>query len=879
MKLKKFVIFLILIYGIIYGEEIKVGDVIFIVDGKEKNDLSGFVPLKRGDYFDYNRLKEGMENLYRTDEFSSIEVEALKEKDSLRIIFMLQKRNIVGKIIFEGETGISRGKLREGISSLKKGGFFNERDIEKAKEELLSKLEENGFLDSEVNAFIKNSKDGKDVVFNVKSGQRRKIKEILFSDSLKPILKELQKFLSSKEGESLQPFKLKRDVERMLSYLKREGYLRSKISFNIKKIDKEWANLSFTGSLGEKIKIEFKGGKVPVEILFPLWEGEILEEWALEESKIKVQNYLRSRGFLFAEVEAEAKKEGNELKIIFDIKKGSRYRLHKLKFEVEKESVNELKKFLENYTEPTFSFWVNGELIDTHENGIKAFYRNKGYSDFEVKREILRRRSSVDVLFKIKVGEPIRIRSIDFEGGEPFKKTELKSISGISEGVIYSDPLIENGKERIRIFFMNQGFRNVDVSAEINGNTERDVIFRIKKGKRFKIMKIHITGLTKTKEFIVKNMLRIKEGDFYSYEKIQATIKNFQEAGIFSEIKLREVEMDDNVIIIFILSEGGGYHLGIGGGYLERSGPRGSLELSHNNILGLATSGSLVIQLSPKEKRGVISLTNKSFMGLNLESITSLWWEREERKSFSYDRRGFAISSVDRRNEYSLLFFRYRIARTNLLSLSVKESAIDREYRPFYTSSFSASYLVDLRDDPFNPSRGRYWVLNLEKAFPSFGTESNFWKFSFNLQHIKSFPYDIIQNSFLRIGYIYGEASIADRFFAGGSSFRGEKVDELGPKDPETGNPIGGNIIFLANTEFLLPVFPWENLRLSLFIDIGNVFWKEGNFKLSNFNVGSGIGLWYKTPVGPFKIYLGYNLTKPSLKRKGVILFNIGNEF
>ncbi len=879
MKLKNLIIFLIIFYGIIYGEETRIGEVIFILDGKEKNELSGFVPLKKGDYLDYNKLKEGMENLYRTDEFSSIEVEALKEKDSLKIIFMLQKKSTLGKIIFEGQTGISKGKLRGGISSLKKGSFFNERDIEKAKEEILSKLEENGFLDSEVNAFTRNSKSGKDVIFNIKSGQRRKIKEVIFSDSLEPELKELKKFLSSKEGEPLKPFMLKRDVERMLSHLKKNGYLKSKISFNIKKIDREWVILEFTGYLGEKIKIEFKGGKIPMEILFPLWEGEILEEWALEESKIKVKNYLRSKGFLFAEVEAEAKKEGNELKIIFDIKRGSRYRLHKLKFEAEKENINELRKYLENYTESTFSFWINGELIDTYENGIKAFYRNKGYSNVEVIREIFKRKSSVDILFKIKTGETIVVKSIDFEGGEPFEKTYLKSVSGISEGALYSDFLIENGKERIRIFLMNQGFKNADVSAEINGSNERNIIFRIKKGKRFKIMKIHITGLTRTKEFIIKNMLRIKEGDFYSYEKIQATIKNFQETGVFSEIKLREIEIDDKLIIIFILSEGSGYHLGIGGGYLERSGPRGSLELSHNNVLGIAASGSLVIQFSPKEKRGVVSLTNKSFMGLSFENITSLWWEREERKSFSYDRRGFAISSVNRRNEYSLLLFRYRIARTNLLSLSVKESAIDREYRPFYTSSLSASYLVDLRDDPFNPSRGRYWVLNLEKAFPSFGTESNFWKFSFNLQHIKSFPYDIIQNSFLRIGYIYGEASIADRFFAGGSSFRGEKVDELGPKDPETGNPIGGNIIFLANTESLLPVFPWENLRLSLFLDLGNVFWKEGNFKLSNFNFGSGIGFWYKTPVGPFKIYLGYNFTKPSLKRKGVILFNIGNEF
>lgn len=879
MKLKLFLIFLFLSLELLLGEEIKISDIKFIVDGKVENGLSTFVPLKKGDYLNHKKLKEGMENLYKTNEFSAIEVEAIKEKDFLKVLFIIQKKDVVRKIIFEGERGISEGKLREAISSLRKGAFFNQRDVEKAKEEIRSKLEENGFLDSEINFSIKNSKREKDIIFNIKSGKRRKIKEILFSNSLVSELGVFKKILSLKEGDHLIPFKLQRDVNKMLSHLKKEGYLKAKIGYCFKKVDKEWVEVEITGYLGEKIKMEFKGEKIPTEILFPLWEGETLEEWAIEESKIKVQNHLRSKGFLFAEVEAEAKKDGGELKIIFDIKKGNRYRLHNIKLETENARKEELKKFLQSYTEPTFSLWANGELIDNYENGIKTFYRNRGFTDVVVKKEIYRRRSSVDVVFKVETGKPHLVKSVEFVVPGSNNSADLKLISGISEGALYSDLLIENAKERIRIFLMNNGFKNAEVLAEVNGEKEKSIVFKINKGKRFKIKKIHISGLKKTKEFIIRDMLRIKEGDLYSYDKIQATIKNLQETGIFSEIKLREIEMDDELIIIFILSEAVGYHIGFGGGYLERSGPRGSIELSHNNIFGLATSGSSVIQLSPKEKRSVLSLINKSLTGLDLETITSLWWEKEERKSFTYERRGFAISAVDRTTEYSLLLFRYRIARTNLVNLSIKESAIDREYRPFYTTSISVSYLVDLRDDTFNPSRGKYWIVNLEKAFPAFGTESNFWKFSFNLQHIKNFPYDIIQNSFLRIGYIYGDASIADRFFAGGSSFRGEKVDELGPKDTETGNPIGGNVIFLANTESLLPVFPWENLRLSFFLDFGNVFLKEENFKLSDFNVGGGIGLWYKTPMGPFKIYLGYNFTKPSLKRKGVILFNIGNEF
>ncbi len=553
--------------------------------------------------------------------------------------------------------------------------------------------------------------------------------------------------------------------------------------------------------------------------------------------------------------------------------------MNKILFDAENVDLRELKSFLENYTESTFSFWANGELLDAYERGIKIFYRNKGFSDIKVIKNINKRDGSVDIEYRIKTGGKLTIKSLRFEGIEPQEMTQLKALSGLSEGRSYSETLIENTKEKIRIFLMNNGFKNAKVDIEVNGEKEKEILVKIEKGKKFRVKKIYISGLNRTKEFIIRNLFRIREEEIYSYEKVQSTIRNLQETGIFSELKLREIERESDLILIFLLKETGSYHVGVGGGYLERSGIRGSLELSHNNILGLATSGSTVFQLSPREKRGVISLSNKSLPNLNLETISTLWWEREDRKSYSYERRGFAISSARRVSDISLFLIRYRIARTNLFNLSIKESAVDREYRPFYTSSLSASYLLDLRDDPFNPSRGRYCVANIEKAFPIFGAEANFWKFSLNIQHIKNLPYNILQNTFLRAGFIHGDASISDRFFAGGSSFRGEKVDELGPKDSETGNPLGGNLVLLLNTESLLPVFPWENLRLSVFFDAGNVFRRPGDLKLSDINLASGFGLWYKTPIGPFKIYLGYNFTKPSLKRKAVILFNIGNEF
>jgi outer membrane protein assembly factor BamA len=129
----------------------------------------------------------------------------------------------------------------------------------------------------------------------------------------------------------------------------------------------------------------------------------------------------------------------------------------------------------------------------------------------------------------------------------------------------------------------------------------------------------------------------------------------------------------------------------------------------------------------------------------------------------------------------------------------------------------------------------------------------------------------------------------------GGNSHRGFGLNQAGPRDPTTGFPIGGSALFLNNLELRFPPptlpFVHENLSFAVFHDMGNVF-TDGNHMLnsllrwhqnkglcsqrlnSTFQAGSGAGLCnynyishaiglgvrYKTPVGPVRFDFGYNL-------------------
>jgi outer membrane translocation and assembly module TamA len=140
---------------------------------------------------------------------------------------------------------------------------------------------------------------------------------------------------------------------------------------------------------------------------------------------------------------------------------------------------------------------------------------------------------------------------------------------------------------------------------------------------------------------------------------------------------------------------------------------------------------------------------------------------------------------------------------------------------------------------------------------------------------------------------------LPERFFAGGaSSHRGFAINQAGPRDLETGFPLGGEATFTHMTELRLqPVmlpFIGDNLSPVLFHDMGNVFSSAGQIfrslaKISqeskqqcqtipattcDFNYMShavGLGFRYATPIGPVRVDFGYNLNPPTfpINREG----------
>jgi len=92
---------------------------------------------------------------------------------------------------------------------------------------------------------------------------------------------------------------------------------------------------------------------------------------------------------------------------------------------------------------------------------------------------------------------------------------------------------------------------------------------------------------------------------------------------------------------------------------------------------------------------------------------------------------------------------------------------------------------------------------------------------------------------------------------------RGFPVDGVGPKVVGTNGqlyPIGGNALLLGGAEMRLALT--RSLQLATFLDIGNVYPLVSDLSLSNLRESAGVGVRYRTPIGPVRLDWGYVLDR-----------------
>ena len=124
-------------------------------------------------------------------------------------------------------------------------------------------------------------------------------------------------------------------------------------------------------------------------------------------------------------------------------------------------------------------------------------------------------------------------------------------------------------------------------------------------------------------------------------------------------------------------------------------------------------------------------------------------------------------------------------------------------------------------------------------------------------------------------GYSGKELPFFKRHFGGGSgSVRGFGNKTLGPLYPN-GKAKGGEISILGSANLITPAFFFEDndkMRMSAFIDAGNIYEKSSNIKLGDIRMSAGFGFAYLSPIGS----IGAFISTPILKKSGDTIEDFG---
>ena len=111
---------------------------------------------------------------------------------------------------------------------------------------------------------------------------------------------------------------------------------------------------------------------------------------------------------------------------------------------------------------------------------------------------------------------------------------------------------------------------------------------------------------------------------------------------------------------------------------------------------------------------------------------------------------------------------------------------------------------------------------------------------------------------------------------------RGFDSGSLGPRDSATNEALGGTKRLIGNAELLFPLPGLgrdNSMRLSAFVDAGNVWGYDSKFSFGSLRYSGGIGLAWNSPMGPLKFSYANPFNKKSEDKVQRLQFQMGSVF
>ncbi|RLE17119.1 MAG: hypothetical protein DRJ14_07250 [Acidobacteria bacterium] len=819
----------------------------------EDSRLLPLVTVLPGKPLDAFEVSRSIHNLYKTGLFSDIQVEKEKNADgSITLRFLTAPQPYFDKPQIDGKIGVKKNKLSNFLKEFyPMGERFTEAQFNRFLVDMRGFYRKVGFPKASVQGKVEFSTDG-ELAFptvRVQCGQPLMIRRFDFIGK-----KRYRRVIHLGAKERFNANQLEHDIGRLKRMLKKQRFYDAVVTSDVKQVP-AGVDISVKVSQGKAYRFVVENVK-----LTPDEYGEVFQyilENGLSAASLRVTESslyfkLLEKGYCHPEV--QNRREGQQ--VIFSVKNAVRLPVSKVEIKsdepmkvskpecynrielsrVETELSTLLKK--QGFLHPRFSF--------NYDEKTKAF-------QVEVKKG---RR----VLFG-----PVSLRG---ENGV------IASVPGVVEGEPFSGEKLQSAVVKIEKLLREQGFYHpvVTIHRGKRSGNRIPVTFSVKTGGKRIILAIYHHGNRKIRDEMLRKLIRVKVGDLVNVDEIQAIQNRLEASGFFEKVEVVPYESGPDKLALFIrLKEQSLKTVRYGVGINSDEGIRFSTTLVWNYLFHQQLTGTLLFRVSPKRQQAYFNIAGENHF------MSSVFLAREDKSDYRFSRWGASVSYNTTFGKFTNTIFSLEARRNHLTNVAIPHEEIEKELQPNYTVSLNSQLLYDRRDNLLYPTKGYYISLKLEPAMDL--SEGQFFmkalektaffagRFSFS-QTIGQISAPSLENY---------SVPLPERFFSGGvNSLRISSFEQAGPLF-STGKPMGGRFLALFNAEYTFPLS--ASLNGVLFTDVGNVWAEASDASWQSAIKDAGLGVHFKTPLGPVRVEVAWNLDQGAFPSRWKLLFSIGRAF
>ncbi len=557
----------------------------------------------------------------------------------------------------------------------------------------------------------------------------------------------------------------------------------------------------------------------------------------------------------------------------------------------------------------TALFQANGFRSVKVSSSVAVNYRGKG--------------NDLAVTFHINPGPQWLVSAVEITGTNPLEAASLRNELASVAGQPFADVNISTDRNRILQHYLSNGYLSASFRYQttLDPNTHQARLrYEVTEGNRQFVRKVLVSGLEVTRPQIVQKELdKIKAGEPISAAKIGEVSRKLSDLGAFASVNTATQDPNGNSdykYVLYDFDEANRYTFNVGLGVevgqfgqttnsLSQAGgakgisPIVSFDINRINFLGRAQTLSLQTKYSTLEQRESVSYIVPRFLKSpkRVFTLSALYDTTQDVQTFSARRAEASAQVSQKLNRASTLVGRFAYRRVSVGNLYIPALLVPQLSQPLRIGILSLSYIQDHRDNPSDAHHGFYNTVDTGLAGGFFGSQRSFARvlarnatytpIGRNLVFARQTQFGAIIPFSTAAGVSSFDATpLPERFFGGGGvSMRGFGDNQAGPRDlgtsaetgppasNATGFPIGGNGLFFNTFELRFPLLG-PNISGVLFHDMGNIYRNLSDISLAykqkgdgNFNYAvqaPGLGIRYKTPLGPIRVDFSYALNPPN---------------